>query len=113
MPPTPLPYMTPVPVSMAPVWVQAARVSVPAGFPSPAEDHLVDRIELMSQLVRHPQATFFVRIAGDSMQGAAAQCSHKSQPAPREPDDQAALPKCCIAWQKLSCLQAETRRQDG
>lgn len=70
MPPTPLPYMTPVPVSMAPVWVQAARVSVPAGFPSPAEDHLVDRIELMSQLVRHPQATFFVRIAGDSMQGA-------------------------------------------
>ena len=51
--------MSPVPVSMAPVWLQAARVSVPAGFPSPAEDHQVDRIELMSQLVKHPQATFY------------------------------------------------------
>lgn len=70
MHPTPLPYMTPVPVSMAPVWVQAARVSVPAGFPSPAEDHQVDRIELMSQLVKHPQATFYVRIQGDSMRDA-------------------------------------------
>ena len=70
MHPTPLPFMTPVPVSMAPVWVQAARVSVPAGFPSPAEDHQVDRIELMSQLVKHPQATFYVRIQGDSMRDA-------------------------------------------
>ena len=70
MTPIPLPLMTPVPVSMAPVWVQAARVSVPAGFPSPAEDHQVDRIELMSQLVKHPQATFYVRIQGDSMRDA-------------------------------------------
>ena len=59
MHPPPLPPMSPLPVSMAPVWLQAARVSVPAGFPSPAEDHQVDRIELMSQLVRHPQATFY------------------------------------------------------
>ena len=51
------------------IWLQAARVSVAAGFPSPAEDHQVDRIELMRQLVRHQQATFFVRIQGDSMQG--------------------------------------------
>ena len=65
-----LPPFHPVPVHMAPLWLQAARVSVPAGFPSPAEDHQVDRIELMSQLVRHPQATFYVRIQGDSMQGA-------------------------------------------
>ena len=70
MHPTPLPFMTPVPVSIAPLWVQAARVSVPAGFPSPAEDHQVDRIELMSQLVKHPQATFYVRIQGDSMRDA-------------------------------------------
>jgi len=65
-----LPPFAPLPVSMAPVWVQAARVSVPAGFPSPAEDHQVDRIELMSQLVKHPQATFYVRIQGDSMRDA-------------------------------------------
>ena len=70
MSPTPLPLLTPVPVSLAPVWVQAASVRVPAGFPSPAEDHQVQRIELMSQLVRHPQATFFVRIQGDSMRDA-------------------------------------------
>src|SRR5574343_431881 len=70
MHPTPLPFMTPVPVSMAPVWVQAARVSVPAGFPSPAEDHQVDRIELMSQLVTHTKATSYVRIQGDSMRDA-------------------------------------------
>jgi len=65
-----LPPFTPVPVPMAPVWLQAASVSVAAGFPSPAEDHQVERIELMSQLVRHPQATFFIRIKGESMQGA-------------------------------------------
>ena len=65
-----LPYLQPLPVSMAPVWLQAARLSVAAGFPSPAEDHQVERIELMSQLVRHPQATFYIRIAGNSMQGA-------------------------------------------
>lgn len=60
----------PVPVSTAPVWLQAARLSVAAGFPSPAEDHQVERIELMSQLVKHPQATFYVRIQGDSMRDA-------------------------------------------
>ena len=62
-----LPYLQPVPLASAPVWLQAARVSVAAGFPSPAEDHQVERIELVSQLVRHPQATFCVRIKGDSM----------------------------------------------
>jgi len=52
------------------LWVQAARASVPAGFASPAEDHQVDRIDLMRQLVKHPQATFFIRISGDSMRDA-------------------------------------------
>lgn len=39
-------------------------------FPSPAEDHRVERIELMRQLVRHPQATFFMRIQGNAMRDA-------------------------------------------
>ncbi len=65
-----LPAFRPVPLPSGPLWVQAASVSVQAGFPSPAEDHQVERIELMSQLVRHPQATFFIRIAGDSMRDA-------------------------------------------
>ena len=67
---TTLPPYTPVPVLACPLWVNAAQVTVAAGFPSPAEDHLVERIDLMKQLIRHPQATFFVRVAGDSMQGA-------------------------------------------
>lgn len=64
-----LPPFTPVLVPAAPLWVNVAQISVVAGFPSPAEDHLVERIDLMKQLVRHPQATFFVRVAGESMQG--------------------------------------------
>lgn len=65
-----LPQFIPVPILSTPVWVHAASVSVAAGFPSPAEDHQVERIELMNQLVKHPQATFYVRIQGDSMRDA-------------------------------------------
>ncbi|WP_432263155.1 LexA family protein [Cupriavidus sp. TMH.W2] len=40
---------------------------VPAGFPSPAEDLGVKRIDLNEVLIRHPDATFFVWVRGDSM----------------------------------------------
>ena len=43
---------------------------VPAGFPSPAEDHVEGRLDLNRHLIRHPAATFFVRASGDSMLGA-------------------------------------------
>jgi DNA polymerase V len=43
---------------------------VSAGFPSPADDYLQSRIDLNEHLIRHPAATFFVRVAGDSMTGA-------------------------------------------
>ncbi len=43
---------------------------VPAGFPSPVDDHLEDAIDLNEHLVQHPAATFFVRVQGDSMIGA-------------------------------------------
>jgi DNA polymerase V len=43
---------------------------VPAGFPSPADDHLEASIDLNQQYVRHPAATFFVRVQGHSMVGA-------------------------------------------
>lgn len=45
-------------------WVDAR---VPAGFPSPAEDHQVARLDLIELLSTHPQATYFMRIAGNSM----------------------------------------------
>ena len=46
---------------------------VPAGFPSPADDHVEDALDLNEHLVRHPAATFFVRVQGDSMTGAGIQ----------------------------------------
>ena len=40
---------------------------VRAGFPSPADDHVDTRLDLNDYIVKHPAATFFVRVAGDSM----------------------------------------------
>jgi DNA polymerase V len=42
---------------------------VSAGFPSPAEDHIDHRLDLNELLIHNPAATFFVRVAGDSMTG--------------------------------------------
>lgn len=44
--------------------------SVSAGFPSPADDHLEANLDLNQHLIKHPAATFFVRVSGDSMIGA-------------------------------------------
>ncbi len=44
--------------------------SVEAGFPSPAEDHIEKTLDINELLIEHPAATFFVRVAGDSMIGA-------------------------------------------
>jgi len=38
-----------------------------AGFPSPAEDHIEERLDLNQYLIPHPAATFFVKVAGESM----------------------------------------------
>ena len=42
---------------------------IPAGFPSPADD-THETFDIISHIVRHPTATFFKRVAGDSMIGA-------------------------------------------
>ncbi|MBC7931475.1 MAG: translesion error-prone DNA polymerase V autoproteolytic subunit [Rubrivivax sp.] len=42
--------------------------SVPAGFPSPAQDEIAGRIDLNRDLIKHPLATFYVRVEGDSME---------------------------------------------
>lgn len=41
---------------------------IPAGFPSPAEDYVEGRIDLNRDLIRHPFATFYIRVKGDSME---------------------------------------------
>lgn len=43
---------------------------VKAGFPSPADDFIEQRLDLNEHLIHHPAATFFVRVDGDSMRGA-------------------------------------------
>lgn len=43
---------------------------IAAGFPSPADDYVEDRIDLNQHLIRHQEATFFLRVKGDSMLGA-------------------------------------------
>lgn len=43
---------------------------VPAGFPSPADDYIENALDLNEHLIKHPAATFFVRVTGDSMTGA-------------------------------------------
>lgn len=45
-------------------------IRIPAGFPSPATDYIEGNLDLNEHLVRHPAATFFVKVDGDSMTGA-------------------------------------------
>ncbi|MGY3805309.1 LexA family protein [Pigmentibacter ruber] len=41
-----------------------------AGFPSPATDYIDKKIDLNEYIVKHPEATFYVKCQGDSMLGA-------------------------------------------
>lgn len=43
---------------------------IAAGFPSPADDYVERRLDLNQHCIRHPEATFFLRVSGDSMTGA-------------------------------------------
>ncbi|HIJ78409.1 MAG TPA: translesion error-prone DNA polymerase V autoproteolytic subunit [Deltaproteobacteria bacterium] len=43
---------------------------VSAGFPSPADDYIDRHLDLNELMIANPAATFFVRVAGDSMVGA-------------------------------------------
>ena len=43
---------------------------VQAGFPSPAEHYIEKMLDLDEYLSAHPESTYYVRVAGDSMTGA-------------------------------------------
>lgn len=60
----------PVPVESGRLALPLAGDKVSAGFPSPAEDFAAKRIDLSALLVTHPQATFLLRVRGDSMRDA-------------------------------------------
>ena len=51
------------PVSARPLFL--SRVA--AGFPSPADDHIEQRLDLNEYMIKHAAATYFVRVKGDSM----------------------------------------------
>lgn len=44
-----------------------AQEGIHAGFPSPAADYMTQAIDLNRELVKHPAATFYGRVVGDSM----------------------------------------------
>ena len=41
-----------------------------AGFPAPGDDQVERSLDINDLVVAHPEATFFVRVEGDSMEGA-------------------------------------------
>jgi DNA polymerase V len=43
---------------------------IAAGFPSPADDHLQKKLDLHEHLIKHPAATFYAHVQGDSMRDA-------------------------------------------
>lgn len=60
----------PVPVASSSQILPMPLASVRAGFPSPAADFDVQRLDLSKILIKHPQATFMLRVAGSSMRDA-------------------------------------------
>ena len=53
--------------NLIPMKLPLYSCKISAGFPSPADDHLEKKLDLNSHLIKHPAATFFVRVNGDSM----------------------------------------------
>lgn len=52
------------------VHILIAGESVPAGFPSPAQDYFDGSLDLNEHLIKDRTSTFIVRVSGDSMTGA-------------------------------------------
>ena len=53
--------------NLIPMKLPLYSCKISAGFPSPADDHLEKKLDLNNHLIKHPAATFFVRVNGDSM----------------------------------------------
>ena len=50
--------------------IPLVSATAPAGFPSPADDYLDRPLDFNELLIENPDATFAVRVTGDSMTGA-------------------------------------------
>ncbi|MGV1045520.1 LexA family protein [Limnohabitans sp.] len=60
-------YPQPVLISDRKVWLEMCGWKVPAGFASPAADHTRKRIDLNDHLIRNGDATYILKVRGDSM----------------------------------------------
>lgn len=58
------------PIQPNPLYRPLAADGVKAGFPSPAQDFQEDVLDIHEYLIRNRTATFYVRVEGDSMEGA-------------------------------------------
>lgn len=52
------------------LFIPLVSSSVKAGFPSPADDYIEQKLDLNELIIKHPAATFFVRVEGNSMKNA-------------------------------------------
>ncbi|HFF3441551.1 TPA: translesion error-prone DNA polymerase V autoproteolytic subunit [Escherichia coli] len=43
---------------------------VACGFPSPAHDYVEEKLDLNKLLIKHPSATYFMKVSGESMHDA-------------------------------------------
>lgn len=59
-----------IPDTSTSVPIPAFLSPVQAGFPSPADDYIENKLDLNSLVIKHPTATFFVRVEGESMRDA-------------------------------------------
>lgn len=59
-------FLTQEPPLLPPLYGSKVR----AGFPSPVDDYIEDRLDLNAHLIQHPAASFFVTASGDSMRNA-------------------------------------------
>lgn len=69
MPAMQVPLNQPISIKPNPLWLEVCGWTVPAGFPSPAQDHVQRRIDLNEHLIHNGDATYLFKVSGDSMIG--------------------------------------------
>jgi DNA polymerase V len=81
--------------------IPLANTGVSAGFPSPADDFKELRISIDQEVVKNEEATFYARVAGQSMQGAGLDDGDLLViDRSKEPLDNA-IAVCFISWQRI------------
>lgn len=56
-----------LPAAQKPIVLPFFLSKISAGFPSPADDFIERHLDLNELLIKHPAATFFVKVQGESM----------------------------------------------